>query len=77
MSGQTASFSSPPVLLNSRCGRCQGLTKVQRITPSRTGFEHWTLRCTKCGHIHQTQVVSGPSKSDPADWFDNELYVLK
>jgi hypothetical protein len=77
MSGQTASSSPPRVLSTSRCGRCQGPTKVQRITPARTGFEHWTLRCTECGHINQMQVVSGPSKSDPADWFDSELYVLK
>ena len=46
---------------------------VLRITPSRTGFEHWTLRCTRCGHIDQMQVVSNPSPSDQADWFDNPL----
>jgi len=46
---------------------------VQRIAPARTGFEHWTLRCTKCGHIHQMQVVSNPSQSGPIDWFDNNL----
>jgi hypothetical protein len=43
---------------------------VQHITPSRTGYEHWTLRCTSCGHIHQMQVGSGPSQSETLDWFD-------
>jgi uncharacterized Zn finger protein len=38
------------------CPRCQGGTTVQRVTPARSGFEHWTMRCTKCGHIHETQV---------------------
>jgi DNA replicative helicase MCM subunit Mcm2 (Cdc46/Mcm family) len=47
---------------------------VQRITPSRPGYEHRTLRCTKCGHIHQRQVVSSPSPSEPLDCFDsNEM----
>ena len=61
---------SPRVLSSSRCDRCCGVTMVQRITPSRPGYEHWTLRCTRCGHIQQTQVVSSPSQSDPIDWFD-------
>jgi transcription elongation factor Elf1 len=73
MPAQTAS-SPPRVLSSSRCGRCQGSTMVQRITPSRTGFEHWTLRCTSCGHIHQMQVVSKPSQGDPVEWFDSDLY---
>jgi hypothetical protein len=29
---------------------------VQRVTPARAGFEHWTIRCTNCSHIHETQV---------------------
>jgi hypothetical protein len=73
MSAQTA---SPSVLSTTRCGRCQGPAKVQRITPSRTGFEHSTLRCTRCGHIHQMQVVSRPTQSDPHDWFDGPLATL-
>jgi RNase P subunit RPR2 len=73
MYGQLASSPARRVLSTSRCGRCLGPNKVQRITPSRTGFEHWTLRCTKCGSIHQIQIVRNPSKSDPADWFDSPL----
>jgi hypothetical protein len=76
MSAQTG--SSPPHALTSfRCSRCQGSTMVQRITPSGTGFEHWTMRCTRCGDIYQMQVVSKPPQSDAVDWFDSDLYSLK
>jgi hypothetical protein len=76
MSAQIAP-SSPPVLSSLRCGICSAPTMVQRITPSRTGFEHRTLRCTRCGHIDQMQVVSSPSQSDPLDWFASNLYSPK
>jgi hypothetical protein len=66
---------SPSVLSRSRC--CRAPKMVLRITPSRTGFEHWTLRCTRCGHINQMQVASNPSQSDPVDWFDGPLDTLK
>jgi hypothetical protein len=38
------------------CPQCEARTTTQRITRARSGFEHWTLRCTKCGHIHEAQV---------------------
>ena len=25
---------------------------VQLIIPGKSGMEYWTLRCTKCGHLH-------------------------
>jgi hypothetical protein len=43
-----------------RCPRCQARVTVQRTVASRPGFEHWTLRCTKCGHIHEAQVEVDP-----------------
>jgi uncharacterized Zn finger protein len=46
---------------------------VQRIIASRPGFEHWTLRCTKCGHIHEAQVHIDPMKSDAQGWLHGEL----
>lgn len=70
---------SPPRILSwdSRCDRCQGVTTVRRITPSRAGFEHWKLRCTRCGHIDQRQVVCSRSQSEPFDWFDPYLHEVK
>jgi uncharacterized Zn finger protein len=43
------------------CPLCGTRLVVQRIIPGRLGLEHWTLRCTKCGHIHQDAV----DKSSP------------
>jgi predicted Zn finger-like uncharacterized protein len=60
--------SSPPALppraTQRRCPRCQARLAVQSVIPSRSGFEHWTLRCTKCGHILEAQVHADPMKSD-------------
>ena len=43
------------------CPLCGTQLVVQRIIPGRLGLEHWTLRCTKCGHIHQDAI----DKSSP------------
>jgi hypothetical protein len=50
---------------------------VQRIVPARTGFEHWTLRCSRCGNIHQAQIANDPMKSDVEGWFHSELVPPK
>ena len=70
-------LTPPRVLSTSRCDRCSGVTMVQRITPSRPGYEHWTLRCARCGHIHQKQVEFSPLQSEPVDWFERELVSPK
>jgi uncharacterized Zn finger protein len=38
------------------CPLCCTRLTIQRIIPGRLGLEHWTLRCRKCGHIHQDAV---------------------
>jgi uncharacterized Zn finger protein len=55
---------SPRVAERSRCPQCQSRMEIQHITSARSGFEHWTLRCTKCGLIHEAQVNVDPVKSD-------------
>jgi hypothetical protein len=45
-----------------RCLVCQSRMDIQRIAEARTGFEHWTLRCTGCGRIDQVQVNTAPLK---------------
>ena len=52
-----------------RCPRCQARMAVQRAIPARAGFEHWTLRCMNCGHIHEAQVQLVPhdARRDGAD----------
>ena len=56
-----------------RCPRCQTRLTVQRVVPGRSGFEHWTLRCTSCGNIHEAQVHTDPMKTDAQGWLDSEL----
>jgi uncharacterized Zn finger protein len=40
----------------SDCPLCGTHLVVNRIVPGPAGLEHWTLRCTRCGHIHQDAV---------------------
>jgi uncharacterized Zn finger protein len=47
--------------------------EVQRIAAARAGFEHWTLRCTECGLIHEAQINVGSMKSDAVGWEDSDL----
>lgn len=47
------------------CPLCGTRLVVQRIIPGRLGLEHWTLRCTKCGHIHQDAVDTSAPPHTP------------
>jgi hypothetical protein len=47
--------------------------EFQRITAARAGFEHWTLRCTRCGRIDQVQMDTDPLKSEALGWIEGEL----
>jgi uncharacterized Zn finger protein len=38
------------------CPLCCTRLVIQKIIPGRLGLEHWTLRCTNCGHVHQDAV---------------------
>ena len=59
---------SPRVAARPRCPKCQSRMEVQHITSARSGFEHWTLRCTECRLIHEAQVNADPMKSDAIGW---------
>jgi uncharacterized Zn finger protein len=49
------------------CPLCGTRLMVHRIIPGRLGLEHWTLRCTKCGHIHQDAIdTASPPHARPA-----------
>jgi hypothetical protein len=56
----------PTLPVRHDCPRCQARSTVQHMVPSRSGFEHWTLRCIECGHIHQAQVHTDPISPMPA-----------
>ena len=44
----------------SDCPLCGTRLVVQRIIPGLSGVEHWTLRCTRCGHLYQDAVNTSP-----------------
>ena len=48
------------------CPLCSTRLVVQQIIPGRLGLEHWTLRCTKCGHIHQDAVDTASPPQAPS-----------
>lgn len=55
------------------CTVCQSRMEVLRTSKSRAGYEHWTLRCLKCGHIDEAQVNTDPLRSDAGEWIKGEL----
>jgi hypothetical protein len=63
---------SPRRAARPRCLKCQSRMEVQRIAAARSGFEHWTLRCTKCGDIREAQVPTDPMNTDSRGWLDGE-----
>jgi transcription elongation factor Elf1 len=67
----------PRATARPRCLKCQSRMEVQRITAARSGFEHWTLRCTRCGHIHEAQIPTDPMNIDARGWLDGELKSLE
>jgi hypothetical protein len=67
------STPSPRAAERPRCLKCQSRMEVQRITAARSGFEHWTLRCTRCGRIREAQVPTDPMNTDARGWLDGEL----
>ena len=64
---------SPRAAARPRCLKCQSRMEIQFIAAARSGFEHWTLRCIKCGNIREAQVPTDPMKSDARGWADAEL----
>lgn len=64
---------SPRFAARPRCLVCQSGTQVQRVTKGRAGYEHWTLRCDRCGHIDQVQVSADPMKSEAMGWLGGGL----
>lgn len=64
---------SPRAAERPRCVKCQSRLHVQRMIAARSGFEHWTLRCTKCGHIQEAQVPADPMNNDSRGWLHGDL----
>jgi uncharacterized Zn finger protein len=63
-----ATTLSPHVAAWPRCPKCQSRMEVQHIASARSGFEHWTLRCSECRLIQEAQVSADPRQSDVIGW---------
>jgi uncharacterized Zn finger protein len=48
------------------CPMCRAHMEVLRVVTGRPGFEHRTLRCTKCGLVHEAQAAADPINSESA-----------
>jgi uncharacterized Zn finger protein len=66
---------TPRMIARPRCSQCQASALVQRSTAGRSGFEHWTLRCTRCGHIDEAQVRTDPMTPEANAWLSGELHA--
>ncbi len=64
---------APRAVLRPRCPQCEAPAIVQRSTAERSGFQYWTLRCAKCGHIHEAQVQADPMTSEATRWLSSDL----
>ena len=64
---------SPRAAAIRRCIQCEAPAIIQRTTAGRSGFEHLTLRCPKCGNIHQAQVQTDPM--GVIGWLSGDLHA--
>lgn len=64
---------SPRETVRPRCPVCRANMKVLRVVPERPSFEHWTLKCRKCGLVLEAQTPADPINSEALGWFDGEL----
>jgi uncharacterized Zn finger protein len=64
---------SPRETVRPRCPMCQARMEVLHVVQGRPGFEHWTLRCRKCGLVHEAQAAADPISSEVLGWFGGEL----
>jgi hypothetical protein len=64
---------SPRQTVRPRCPICRADMEVLRVVPGRLGFEQWTLRCGKCGLIHEAQAAADPINAEARGWLGSPL----
>ncbi len=68
---------SPSQVVRPRCPACDASMEVLRIVPGRPGFEHRTLRCTKCRVIYEAQAPADPIYPEALGWIRSGLQPPK
>jgi hypothetical protein len=74
---QLTNTLSPSEVVRPRCPACEACMDVLRIVPGRPGFEHRTLRCTRCGVIYEAQAPIDPICPNALDWLRSGLQPPK
>lgn len=64
---------SPRQAVRPRCPMCDAHMDTLRVVSGRPGFEHRTLRCSKCGLIYEAQAPADPIDSSALRWLSSEL----
>ena len=64
---------SPSQVAHPRCPACEARMDILRIVPGRPGFEHRTLRCSKCGVIYEAQAPADPIDAEALGWLRSGL----
>lgn len=64
---------SPSQVVRPRCPVCEACMDVLSVVPGRPGFEHRTLRCTKCGVIYEAQAPIDPIYPEALGWLHSGL----
>ena len=64
---------SPRETVHPRCPMCKAHMETLRVVSGRPGFEHRTLRCSKCRLIYEAQAPADPIDSNALRWLSGEL----
>ncbi|MGE5157903.1 MAG: response regulator [Gemmatimonas sp.] len=64
---------SPSEVVHPRCPACEAGMNVLRVVSGRPGFEHRTLRCTKCGLTYEAQAPVDPLYPEALGWLQGGL----
>jgi len=64
---------SPRDIVRPRCPMCYARMETVCVVPGRPGFEHRTLRCSKCRLIYEAQAPADPIDADALRWINSEL----
>jgi hypothetical protein len=64
---------SPRDIVRPRCPMCYARMETVRVVSGRLGFEHRTLRCSKCRLIYEGQARADPIDANALRWINSEL----
>ena len=64
---------SPRQIVRPRCPMCCAHMETVRVVSARPGFEHRTLRCSKCRASYVAQAPTDPIDAEALGWINGGL----